>query len=68
MQRNSCLKRRKEQMDKELLSILVCPLCKVSLEQRGDEGFFCLECRRLYPVKDDIPIMFIDEAKILPEE
>jgi uncharacterized protein len=55
-------------MDKELLSILVCPVCKVSMEQRGDEGFLCLECRRLYPVKDDIPIMFINEAKILPEE
>ncbi len=55
-------------MDKELLSILVCPLCKVSMEQRGDEGFFCLECRRLYPVKDEIPILFIDEAIILPAE
>ncbi len=55
-------------MDNELLSILVCPLCKVSLEQRVDEGFYCTACRRLYPVKDGIPIMFIDDAKILPEE
>ncbi len=55
-------------MDNELLSILVCPSCKISMENRGDEGFFCSKCRRLYPVKDEIPIMFIDEAKILPEE
>ncbi|HSW35170.1 MAG TPA: Trm112 family protein [Candidatus Limnocylindrales bacterium] len=55
-------------MDNELLSILVCPLCKVSLEQHGDEGFFCPRCRRLYPLKDNIPIMFIEDAKILPEE
>jgi len=55
-------------MKKHLLSILVCPSCKISMEQRGDEGFFCLGCRRLYPIKDDIPIMFIDEARILPED
>ena len=54
-------------MDNELQAILVCPLCKVSLNQHGDEGLFCLKCRRLYPVKDGIPIMFIDDAKILPE-
>jgi uncharacterized protein len=54
-------------MDNELLSILVCPLCKVSLEQRENEGFFCLECRRLYPVKEGIPVMFIDDAEIMPE-
>ncbi len=55
-------------MDSELFSILACPLCKVSLEQRGSEGFFCRECRRLYPVKDDIPIMFVNEAEILAGE
>lgn len=55
-------------MDKELMSILVCPLCKVSLEQRGEEGLFCTGCRRMYPVKDGIPVMFIDDARIIPEE
>lgn len=55
-------------MENELLSILVCPLCKVSMEERGEEGFLCTTCRRFYPVKDGIPIMFIDDAKILPEE
>lgn len=55
-------------MDNKLLAILVCPLCKVSLEQQGEEGFFCTECRRLYPLKDNIPVMFIEDAKILPEE
>jgi len=53
-------------MDKEFLTILVCPLCKVSLEQMDKKGLFCSECRRLYPVKDGIPIMFIDDAEILP--
>ena len=50
---------------KELLDILVCPLCKspVSLTPDG-KGLKCGQCRRVYPIKDDIPVMLIDEAKI----
>lgn len=50
---------------KELLEILVCPACKQALEYRENpESLKCKQCRRVYAVKDDIPIMLIDEAKI----
>jgi hypothetical protein len=49
----------------ELLKILVCPLCKatVSLVQ-DDQGLKCTECNRVYPIRDDIPVMLVSEAKI----
>ena len=49
----------------ELLEILVSPACKtpVSLVKNGT-ALKCATCRRVYPVKDDIPIMLIDEATI----
>jgi uncharacterized protein len=48
---------------KDLLEILVCPACKQPLEYReSPESLKCKQCRRVYPVKDDIPIMLIDEA------
>ena len=50
---------------KELLDILVCPSCKVPVSLTPDgEGLKCGQCRRVYPIKDDIPVMLIDEAKI----
>lgn len=49
----------------ELLDILVCPLCKVPVKLTADgQGLKCGQCRRVYPIKDDIPIMLVDEAKI----
>ncbi len=53
-------------IDKELLDILACPVCKtdVKLEQ---EKIVCTKCGRRYPVKDDIPVMLIEEAE-LPEK
>jgi uncharacterized protein len=49
----------------DLLEILVCPACKQSLEYRqSPESLKCTQCHRVYAVKDDIPIMLIDEAKI----
>jgi uncharacterized protein YbaR (Trm112 family) len=47
----------------ELLEILACPICKtpVQLSEKGD-GLRCGQCRRVYPVKDDIPIMLPEEA------
>jgi hypothetical protein len=52
---------------KELLDILVCPKCKQGLEYRHKpESLKCKQCHRVYPVKDDIPIMLIDEAIVEP--
>jgi uncharacterized protein len=50
-------------IDKELLDILVCPKCKGDLELTQEEdGLKCKTCVLKYPIKDDIPIMLIDEA------
>lgn len=49
----------------DLLKILVCPACKQSLEYREKpESLKCPQCRRVYAVKDDIPIMLLDEATL----
>jgi uncharacterized protein YbaR (Trm112 family) len=53
-------------LDDELLKILVCPKCKGDLEYRRDAGeLVCAVCRLRYEVRDDIPIMLVDEAKPL---
>ena len=50
-------------ISERLLSILVCPLCKVKVELKDDgSGLKCSQCKRVYPIKDDIPIMLVDEA------
>lgn len=50
-------------IDKELLEILVCPKCKGDLELTSEEdGVVCNACKLKYPIKEDIPIMLIDEA------
>jgi uncharacterized protein YbaR (Trm112 family) len=47
----------------KLLAILVCPKCKGTLEyHEGESALVCAACRLRYPVRDDIPIMLIDEA------
>ena len=49
----------------ELLEILVCPLCKESVVVTADgQGLKCVKCKRVYPIKDDITVMLIDEARI----
>jgi uncharacterized protein len=46
-----------------LLQILACPKCKGELEYReGEATLTCHRCRLRYPVRDDIPIMLVDEA------
>jgi uncharacterized protein len=52
-------------VNKDLLEILVCPVCKANLEMKPDEsGLKCVECHRVYAIRDDIPVMLVDEAKI----
>ena len=56
-------------INKKLLDILACPKCKgqVELTERSD-GLVCKSCQLLYEIRDDIPVMLIDEAKKLEEE
>jgi len=54
--------RRREMIDKELLAILACPACKADVELK-DNKIVCMKCGKKYPIKDDIPIMLIDEAE-----
>lgn len=53
-------------INQELLDILVCPKCKgdIHLNDKKD-GLICEACRLLYEIRDDIPIMLIEEAKPL---
>ncbi|MBI5048032.1 MAG: Trm112 family protein [Deltaproteobacteria bacterium] len=50
-------------INKDLLDILACPKCKgdIRLNEKGD-GLICNTCKLIYPIKDDIPVMLIDEA------
>jgi len=52
-------------IDPELLEILACPACKteVALVKDGT-ALKCQTCHRVYPIRDDIPVMLIDEATI----
>ena len=50
-------------ISQELLDILACPKCKgdIHLNDKQD-GLVCDACRLMYPIKEDIPVMLIDEA------
>lgn len=56
-------------MNKELLHILACPRCRGSLElveeQGTARGLACRTCAVLYPIRDDIPVMLVEEAEPL---
>jgi uncharacterized protein YbaR (Trm112 family) len=55
-------------LDPELLKILACPACDDRPPLRLDgETLVCDKCRRVYPVREGIPILLVDEAAI-PEE
>ena len=49
-------------IDKELLDILACPVCKDGIKLIG-EKIVCLKCAKAYPIKDGIPVMLIEEAE-----
>ncbi|MFP4347174.1 MAG: Trm112 family protein [Thermodesulfobacteriota bacterium] len=55
-------------LSKELLEILACPKCKGDIYLTPNEdGLICDRCKLLYEIKDDIPIMLIEEAKPIQE-
>ena len=56
-------------LSKELLDILACPKCKGPVElTENNDGLVCNSCRLLYEIRDDIPVMLIDEAKSIDSE
>lgn len=51
-------------LDPELLEILVCPQCRATLSVDTDKDeLVCHQCRLAYPVRNDIPVMLVDEAR-----
>jgi len=63
------MKGLKMSISQELLDILACPKCKESVKlTEQEDGLICENCRLVYEIRDDIPIMLIDEAKPLPVE
>jgi uncharacterized protein len=51
-------------ISKDLLDILACPKCKGEIHLNdAEDGLICDGCRLMYEIRDDIPIMLIDEAK-----
>jgi len=55
-------------INQELLEILACPKCKGDLRlTEKEDGLICDKCKLLYEIKDDIPIMLIEEAKPLKQ-
>jgi uncharacterized protein YbaR (Trm112 family) len=53
-------------LSRELLDILVCPQCKGTLLYREEHDLLvCEVCRLAYPIRDDIPVMLVDEAEKL---
>lgn len=56
-------------IDQKLLEILACPLCKTEVKLEGDphtgaSRLVCVQCGRRYPIRDDIPVMLIEEAEL----
>ena len=55
-------------IDKDLFAILACPKCKGDIRYNADQsGLVCDACKLEYPIRDDIPVMLIDEAKPLAD-
>jgi hypothetical protein len=46
----------------ELLEVLACPACKSPVELVRESWLVCGECERKYPIRDEIPVMLIEEG------
>ena len=56
-------------MDKKLLEILVCPICKGPLHyDKAKQELICKADRLAFPIRDDIPVMLEEEARLLGED
>ena len=56
-------------MDRKLLDILVCPVCKGPLvHQKTRQELICKGDRLAFPIRDDIPVMLEEEARALPAD
>lgn len=55
-------------LDKKLLAIIVCPICKADLEyDKENNELICRNDKLAFPIKDDIPVMLEEEARVLEE-
>ncbi len=53
-------------LSKQLLDILVCPVCRERIQLADDDsGLVCVFCRLKYPIQEGIPVMLVDEAEKL---
>ena len=53
----------------DLLDLLVCPVCKAPVGLTSDKaGLQCQTCRRLYPIRDEIPGMLVEETSIAKQK
>ncbi len=56
-------------ISQDLLEIMVCPACRGKVVLKEDEsGIKCVACRRVYPIRDGIPGMIVEEATIEDED
>lgn len=54
-------------IDQWLLDMLVCPECRAKVAPKSDgSGLKCPACRRVYPIRDGIPVMLVSEAVVEP--
>jgi uncharacterized protein YbaR (Trm112 family) len=61
--------RRTQNLDTKLLDILACPLCKGPLRFARAEGELVCRADRLgFPIRDDIPILLEEEARVIPSD
>ncbi len=58
--------KKNEIISQNLLDILACPACKTAIQlieyKKDAHGLKCAHCKRIYPIRDGIPVMLIDEA------
>lgn len=55
-------------ISQKLLNLLVCPECKTPVKLTPDQaGLQCHTCHRVYPIRDEIPVMLVEEAHVAKE-